>query len=46
MDLAGFTQWSSTRTPVETFELLEAVYGGTFCAVGKEDFVDLEDFCC
>lgn len=27
MDLAGFTKWSSMRTPVEVFELLEAVYG-------------------
>ncbi|CAB9520571.1 natriuretic peptide receptor 2 [Seminavis robusta] len=26
-DLAGFTKWSSTRTPVEVFELLEALYG-------------------
>lgn len=26
MDLAGFTQWSSTRQPVEVFELLEAIY--------------------
>jgi len=25
-DLAGFTKWSSTRTPVEVFELLEALY--------------------
>jgi len=27
MDLAGFTHWSSSRTPVEVFDLLEAVYG-------------------
>ena len=26
-DLAGFTEWSSKRTPVEVFELLEALYG-------------------
>lgn len=26
-DLAGFTAWSSTREPVEVFELLEALYG-------------------
>ena len=26
MDLAGFTQWSSTRQPVDVFELLESVY--------------------
>ncbi|CAB9512443.1 Receptor-type guanylate cyclase gcy [Seminavis robusta] len=26
-DLAGFTAWSSKRTPVEVFELLEALYG-------------------
>ncbi|CAB9507210.1 Receptor-type guanylate cyclase gcy [Seminavis robusta] len=26
-DLAGFTKWSSSRTPEEVFELLEAVYG-------------------
>jgi class 3 adenylate cyclase len=25
-DLAGFTQWSATRTPVEVFELLESLY--------------------
>lgn len=25
-DLAGFTSWSSTRTPEEVFELLEAIY--------------------
>ncbi|CAB9531333.1 Receptor-type guanylate cyclase gcy [Seminavis robusta] len=27
MDLSGFTKWSSTRTPAEVFELLEALYG-------------------
>jgi class 3 adenylate cyclase len=26
-DLAGFTKWSSTRTPTDVFELLEALYG-------------------
>ncbi|CAB9504323.1 Receptor-type guanylate cyclase gcy [Seminavis robusta] len=26
-DLAGFTKWSSSRTPVEVFQLLEALYG-------------------
>ncbi|CAB9526948.1 natriuretic peptide receptor 2 [Seminavis robusta] len=26
-DLCGFTKWSSQRTPVEVFELLEAIYG-------------------
>lgn len=26
-DLAGFTAWSAKRTPVEAFELLEALYG-------------------
>ncbi|CAB9497503.1 Receptor-type guanylate cyclase gcy [Seminavis robusta] len=26
-DLVGFTAWSSKRTPVEVFELLEALYG-------------------
>ena len=26
-DLAGFTKWSSTREPIEVFELLEALYG-------------------
>jgi len=26
-DISGFTQWSSTRTPVEVFDLLEAMYG-------------------
>ena len=26
-DLAGFTQWSSTRTPSDVFYLLEALYG-------------------
>jgi class 3 adenylate cyclase len=26
MDLVGFTQWSSTRQPVQVFELLEAIY--------------------
>ncbi|CAB9519856.1 Receptor-type guanylate cyclase gcy [Seminavis robusta] len=26
-DLAGFTQWSSTREPEHVFELLEALYG-------------------
>ena len=26
-DLAGFTAWSSKRTPTEVFELLEALYG-------------------
>jgi class 3 adenylate cyclase len=25
-DLAGFTQWSSTRSPEQVFELLEAFY--------------------
>ena len=25
-DLAGFTQWSSTRTPGEVFDLLTAIY--------------------
>jgi class 3 adenylate cyclase len=25
-DMAGFTSWSSTRTPVQVFELLETVY--------------------
>ena len=27
MDLKGFTGWSSTRTPVEVFDLLEAIFG-------------------
>jgi len=26
-DLVGFTQWSAKRTPIEVFELLEAIYG-------------------
>ena len=26
-DLAGFTAWSSKRTPIEVFELLETLYG-------------------
>ncbi|CAB9531601.1 Receptor-type guanylate cyclase gcy (Partial), partial [Seminavis robusta] len=26
-DLAGFTKWSSSRTPIEVFDLLETVYG-------------------
>lgn len=26
-DIAGFTKWSSTRTPCEVFELLETIYG-------------------
>ena len=26
-DLVGFTKWSSTRTPVEVFKLLETFYG-------------------
>lgn len=26
-DLVGFTKWSSTRTPAEVFQLLEALYG-------------------
>ncbi|KAL3932586.1 MAG: hypothetical protein SGBAC_010784 [Bacillariaceae sp.] len=26
-DLVGFTKWSATRTPVEVFQLLEALYG-------------------
>lgn len=26
-DLAGFTKWSSTRTPSEVFQLLETLYG-------------------
>lgn len=26
-DLVGFTAWSAKRTPVEVFELLEAIYG-------------------
>ena len=26
-DLAGFTKWSSTRTPTEVFRLLETLYG-------------------
>jgi class 3 adenylate cyclase len=26
-DIVGFTAWSSKRTPVEVFELLEAIYG-------------------
>ena len=26
-DIVGFTQWSSTRTPAEVFQLLEALYG-------------------
>ena len=26
-DLVGFTAWSAKRTPVEVFDLLEAVYG-------------------
>ena len=26
-DLAGFTRWSSTRTPEDVFELLETLYG-------------------
>jgi class 3 adenylate cyclase len=25
-DMAGFTLWSSSRTPVQVFELLETVY--------------------
>lgn len=27
-DIAGFTQWSSTRSPVDVFTLLETLYGG------------------
>ncbi|KAL3935011.1 MAG: hypothetical protein SGBAC_009392, partial [Bacillariaceae sp.] len=26
-DIVGFTKWSATRTPVEVFQLLEALYG-------------------
>ncbi|CAB9525293.1 Receptor-type guanylate cyclase gcy [Seminavis robusta] len=26
-DIVGFTSWSSSRTPIEVFELLEALYG-------------------
>lgn len=33
-DLAGFTSWSSTRTPEQVFELLEALYSA-FDAIAK-----------
>jgi class 3 adenylate cyclase len=26
-DIAGFTKWSSSRSPIEVFELLETIYG-------------------
>ena len=26
-DIAGFTKWSSERTPIEVFKLLETLYG-------------------
>ena len=25
-DISGFTKWSSTRTPIEVFQLLESIY--------------------
>mmetsp|Transcript_12399 Transcript_12399/g.29515 ORF Transcript_12399/g.29515 Transcript_12399/m.29515 type:complete len:703 (-) Transcript_12399:1995-4103(-) len=34
-DLVGFTKWSATRTPVEVFQLLEALYG-EFDAIAKK----------
>jgi class 3 adenylate cyclase len=27
MDIAGFTKWSSSRTPAHVFDLLESAYG-------------------
>ncbi|CAB9510944.1 Receptor-type guanylate cyclase gcy [Seminavis robusta] len=33
-DIVGFTKWSSSRTPIEVFELLEALYGA-FDAIAK-----------
>ncbi|CAB9515639.1 Receptor-type guanylate cyclase gcy [Seminavis robusta] len=33
-DIVGFTRWSSTRSPVEVFELLETLYGA-FDVVAK-----------
>ena len=26
-DISGFTAWSSSRTPLEVFDLLETIYG-------------------
>lgn len=37
-DLKGFTAWSSKRTPIEVFELLEALYGA-FDKVAKRRHV-------
>ncbi|CAB9507461.1 Receptor-type guanylate cyclase gcy [Seminavis robusta] len=37
-DLAGFTSWSSTRTPAEVFELLETLYSA-FDAIAKRQQV-------
>jgi len=34
-DIAGFTKWSSSRSPTEVFELLEAIYG-TFDELAKK----------
>ena len=33
-DINGFTRWSSSRSPVEVFQLLENIYG-TFDTIAK-----------
>ena len=34
-DLAGFTEWSSTRSPEDVFTLLESLYGA-FDSIAKK----------
>ncbi|CAJ1951424.1 unnamed protein product [Cylindrotheca closterium] len=41
-DLVGFTKWSATRTPVEVFELLEALYGAFDTIANKRGVFKVE----
>ncbi|CAJ1951428.1 unnamed protein product [Cylindrotheca closterium] len=41
-DLVGFTKWSATRTPVEVFQLLEALYGEFDTIANKRDVFKVE----
>ncbi|KAL3935836.1 MAG: hypothetical protein SGBAC_008725 [Bacillariaceae sp.] len=41
-DIVGFTKWSATRTPVEVFQLLEALYGEFDIVANKRDVFKVE----
>ena len=41
-DIAGFTRWSSSRTPCEVFELLETIYGQFDTIAARRDVFKIE----